>query len=206
MISHTKEQLVDFESDIAEQFNAALIKAPVHLSDDNEEQLIDFFTEHDIGEDDWVLSSWRSHYHCLLKGVPPDKLKKAILAGRSISLCFKEHKVLCSGIVTGVIPIAVGIAMDIKLTKDKGRVFCFLGDMTAETGVAHECIKYSYYNNLPIHFCVEDNEKSVCTDTKAVWGNVIAAANDASEYPNVSYYKYSLNKYPHAGAGKRVQF
>ena len=38
----------------------------------------------------------------------------------------------------GHIPIAIGVAWSIKLKKDK--VYCFIGDMTSETGMAHESI------------------------------------------------------------------
>ena len=44
-----------------------------------------------------------------------------------------------------------------------------MGEMTSETGIAHEAIKYSINKKLPIHFIVEDNEKSVCTDTRKTW-------------------------------------
>ena len=199
------EELVEFENEIAQCFNEAKIKAPVHLYDGNEEQVIEIFKKHDISKDDWVLCSWRSHYQCLLKGVPKEKLKEACLQGRSISLCFKDYNILSSGIVTGVLPIAVGIALDIKRKSGKNKVYCFMGDMTSETGVAHECIKYSRNHKLPIHFIVEDNGKSVCTDTRATWGTdklTYEGIND--EY--ITYYKYELNKYPHAGAGIRVQF
>ena len=201
----TKEELIEFENHIGACFDDAQIKAPVHLYHGNEEQIIEVFNRHNIGEEDWVLCSWRSHYQCLLKGVPPAKLKKAILQGRSISLCFSEERVLCSGIVTGAIPIALGIAIGIKKRGGANRVYCFMGDMTSETGVAHECIKYARNHQLPIHFIVEDNGKSVCTDTRATWGMdklTYEGVND--DY--VSYYSYELNKYPHAGAGKRVQF
>lgn len=202
---YTKEQLIEFENEIAECFNDAQIKAPIHLYDGNEEQLINVFKKHSIGPEDWVLGSWRSHYQCLLKGVSKEKLKKAILQGRSISLCFKEQRVLCSGIVTGVLPIATGIAMNIKRQGGTNKVYCFLGDMTAETGVAHECIKYSRNHKLPIHFIVEDNGKSVCTDTRQTWGQEKLTFED-KEDDYVTYYKYNLDKYPHAGAGIRVQF
>ena len=79
-----------------------------------------------------------------------------------------------------------------------------LAQLTAETGIVHEAIKYSRNHRLPIHFIVEDNEKSVCTDTREVWNQprlTFEGVND--EY--VSYYRYST-KYPHAGAGVRVQF
>tara|TARA_R110000824_G_scaffold399960_1_gene606449 strand:- start:312 stop:941 length:630 start_codon:yes stop_codon:yes gene_type:complete len=201
----TKEDLIAFEDEIAECFNEAQIKAPVHLYNDNEEQMIEVFVKHNIGKDDWVLGSWRSHYQCLLKGVPKEELKQAILNGRSISLCFSEQRVLCSGIVTGTVPIALGIALNIKRTGGTNRVFCFMGDMTAETGVAHECIKYAKNHKLPIHFIIEDNGKSVCTDTRATWGSETLTYEGVSdEY--VTYYRYKLEKYPHAGAGIRVQF
>ena len=112
---------------------------------------------------------------------------------------------LCSGIVTGVLPISVGIAMDLKRKGSKGKVYCFMGDMTSETGIAHECIKYAKNHELPIHFIIEDNGKSVCTDTRKTWGQEKLTFEDSSdEY--ITYYKYQLDKYPHAGAGKRVQF
>lgn len=201
----TKEDLIDFENDIAACFDDAQIRAPVHLYNGNEEQMLEIFRKHDIGDDDWVFGSWRSHYQCLLKGVPPEKLKAAILKGRSISLCFAEQKVLCSGIVTGVLPIAVGAAIDIKRRGLLGKVYCFMGDMTSETAAAHVNIKYARNHKLPIHFIVEDNGKSVCTDTRATWGTEKLTYEDVNdEY--ITYYSYDASKWPHAGAGRRVQF
>jgi pyruvate dehydrogenase E1 component alpha subunit len=201
----SKEELIDFENDIAACFNEAQIKAPVHLYNDNEEQIIEVFKKHNIGSEDWVLCSWRSHYQCLLKGVPRDELKAAILEGRSISLCFKKYRVFSSGIVTGILPIATGIAIDIKRKGTQNKVYCFMGDMTSETGMAHECIKYSRNHKLPIHFIIEDNGKSVCTDTRATWNQQKLTYEGISD-DYVTYYKYKLDKYPHAGAGTRVQF
>ena len=40
---YTKEELVEIENEIAECFNNAEIKAPVHLYDSNEEQIIEIF-------------------------------------------------------------------------------------------------------------------------------------------------------------------
>ncbi len=111
------------------------------------------------------MCSWRSHYQCLLKGVPRQELKAEIMAGHSITLCFPRYRVLSSAIVGGIIPIAVGTALGIKRRGERARVHCFMGDMTAETGIAHEAIKYSTNHQLPIRFIVEDNGKSVCTDT-----------------------------------------
>ena len=197
-----KEQLIAFEDDIAALFNAGKIRAPVHLYSGNEEQIIASFRP--IRAQDWVFCSWRSHYQCLLKGVPPEEVKSEILAGHSISLCFPKQRIYSSAIVGGVLPIAVGTAMTLQRSGEDAKVYCFMGEMTAETGIAHECIKYSRNHKLPIHFIVEDNEKSVCTDTREAWNQPHLSFEDVQdEY--ISYYRYST-KYPHAGAGMRVQF
>ena len=198
-----KEELIAFEDDIADCFNNAMIKAPIHLYNGNEDQMIEIFK--DINEDDWVMCSWRSHYQCLLKGVPQDRLKEDILAGKSISLCYAEYNIVSSAIVTGILPIATGIALNIKRKGGTNKVYCFMGDMTSETGMAHECIKYGQNHDLPIQFIIEDNSKSVCTNTKDTWGcDQLTYENSVSE--NVTFYKYDASKYPHAGSGKRIQF
>ena len=196
------EELIAFEEDIADEFNASKIKAPVHLYSGNEREMIDVFDR--VRADDWVLCSWRSHYQCLLKGVPADEVKSEIMAGHSITLNFPEHRVLSSAIVTGVLPIAVGLGLGIQREGGKERVWCFLGEMTSETGSAHECIKYVQNHELPVHFVIEDNGKSVCTDTRETWG-VDTLTYENADNPYVTYYQYET-KYPHAGAGQRVQF
>jgi TPP-dependent pyruvate/acetoin dehydrogenase alpha subunit len=198
----TAEELIAFEDDVAARFNAGTIRAPVHLYSGNEAQMIEVFKG--IGRNDWVFCSWRSHYQCLLKGVPPQQVLDEILAGRSISLCFPEHRVYSSAIVGGVLPIAVGAAMAIARSGEDARVHCFMGEMTAETGIAHESIKYARNHRLPIRFIVEDNGKSVCTDTRSAWNQPrLSFENQRDEY--IHHYRYET-RYPHAGAGMRVQF
>lgn len=198
----TAQDLIAFETEMADLFNTARIRAPIHLYYGNEEQIIKIF--HDVKPEDWVFCSWRSHYQCLLKGVPREEVKAEILAGHSISLCFPKYRVVSSAIVGGILPIAVGTALGIKRRGEKAMVHCFMGEMTSETGIAHECIKYSANHQLPIRFIVEDNSKSVCTDTRDAWNQPVLTYEKAN-LPNVIYYKYET-KYPHAGAGVRVQF
>ncbi len=187
----TPAELLAFEADIAAEFAAGNIHAPIHLGGGNETQLIEIFKS--IGPADWVLSHWRSHYHCLLKGVPPDVLKAKIMAGHSVALCFPEYKILSSGIVGGTAPIAVGLAMA------SARVHCFIGDMSAESGIVHESMKYAARNRLKVKWYVEDNGKSVCTDTQQSWGEHSEAV------PDMSRYEYVLTR-PHSGIGKWVRF
>jgi pyruvate dehydrogenase E1 component alpha subunit len=198
----TVGDLIEFEEDVATEFNAAKIPAPVHLYFGNEGAIIDVFRQ--IRPQDWVLCSWRSHYQCLLKGVPRDRLKAEIMAGRSISLCFPEQRIFSSAIVGGVVPIAVGIALGIKRSGEDARVYCFMGDMTAESGIAHESVKYGRNHGLPLTWVIEDNGKSVCTDTKSAWA-MESHWWESDDSPDVISYRYE-SKYPHAGAGTRVQF
>ena len=198
-----KKDLINFEEEIASLFNQGKIKAPVHLYQGNEDKIIEIFKK--INKQDWVFCSWRSHYQCLLKGVPKEQVKDEILSGRSISLCFPEYKIYSSALVGGSIPIAVGTAMSLKLRKEKSTmVYCFMGEMTSETGIAHECIKYSRNFDLPIHFVIEDNSLSVCTDTRKTWQQKKLSFEGAND-KFITFYSYK-SKWPHAGAGKRIEF
>ena len=202
MKAYTKKKLIKFEEEIANLFNKAKIRSPVHLYYGNELKLIEIFKK--IKNQDWVFCSWRSHYQCLLKGVPPKVLKKEIISGKSISLCFPKYNIYSSAIVGGVIPIALGVALALKKNNNKSKVYCFVGDMTSETGIMHESLKYAINFNLPIKFIIEDNNLSVCTDTRKTW-NIKKLTNENKNKKFVLYYKYK-SKYPHAGAGKRIQF
>jgi hypothetical protein len=55
-----------------------------------------------------------------------------------------------------------------------------------------------------VHWIIEDNGKSVCTDTRQTW-NTSALTYENSSDPRITFYKYQSH-YPHAGAGVRVQF
>lgn len=198
----TVDSLKHFESEIGDIFNSGKIKAPVHLSDGNEEGLIDIFRN--VSSADWVLCSWRSHYQSLLKGVPADLVKSEIVSGRSISLCFPDYRVFSSAIVGGHVSISVGIAMAEKRRNSKSHIWCFLGDMTSETGIAQTSIRYAETHDLPITFVIEDNGLSVLTDTRSVWASTSLRFEEVKSSKVVSF-KYK-SKYPHAGAGVRVQF
>ena len=198
-----KKELILFEEEIADLFNKGKIRAPVHLYQGNEDKIIEFFKR--VNKNDWIFCSWRSHYQCLLKGVPKDEIKKGIMEGRSISLCFPKQKIYSSALVGGSLPIAVGTAMSLKIKKENNTmVYCFMGEMTSETGIAHECIKYSINLDLPIHFIIEDNEKSVCTDTRSTW-KLKKLSYEGRNDKFITFYSYK-SKWPHAGAGKRIQF
>ena len=82
--------------------------------------------------------------------------------------------------------------------------------MSAETGAWSEAYRYAVAQDLPITFVVEDNALSVMTPTAEVWGSnkwyLPEQGVDWYENSHLIYYTYKNNKWPHAGAGVRVQF
>jgi pyruvate dehydrogenase E1 component alpha subunit len=192
-----KQDLIDFEKRVKKVYEAGEIKAPIHLSGNNEDQLIKIFKN--IDKDDWVFSTWRNHYHALLHGFDPEELFNLIKEGSSMGINSVERKFYSSSIVGGILPIALGVAQSIKLKKQTNKVWCFIGDMTFETGVFHECYKFSRNFQLPIEFVVEDNNMSTNSPTDKTWGKKSKIPED------VYYYEYE-RKYPHHGTGKWVLF
>ncbi len=192
-----KNFLISFSNKIKKIYEEGKIKAPIHLSGNNEEQLIKIFKK--INNKDWVFSTWRSHYHALLHGINPKWLEKEIIKGRSMSIINKHKKFYSSAIVGGILPIALGVALSIKKKKLKNKVWVFVGDMTYETGVFHEVYKYSKNFNLPLKFVIEDNGLSTNTPTFKAWGKKQKIKSD------LSYYKYK-RKFPHHGTGTWLLF
>ena len=196
-VTVTKEELIYFETVVKQRYENGDILAPVHLSKDNEDELIEIFQY--VHPEDWVFSAWRNHYHALLHGMNKQQLMKDILSGRSMATSSNVNKFYSSAIVGGIIPIALGTAMALKNKKSENKVWCFIGDMTFETGVFHESYKYAKNFDLPIQFVVEDNNLSVHTPTDAAWGVKQEVPDD------VVYYTYE-NGYPHHGTGAWVNF
>ena len=185
----TPAELIAFEQDIAAEFEAGNIRAPIHLVGGNEEQLIEIFQE--VRAEDWVLSTWRSHYHALLKGIPPAEVKAQIMAGRSMFISSVEHRFMSSAIMGGMLPIACGLAYQ------GARVWCFVGDMCSWTGAYKDAVTYARGHSLDVHFVIEDNGLSTNTPTVETWG--------LGEAPLILHYKYKRT-FPHTGVGKWIQF
>jgi len=205
MTGYTKEELTAFENEIAGIFASGIIKAPVHLRAGREEELIRIFHKYDIGPEDYVFGFWDSHELCLLKGVPRETVKQAVIAGRSIALCFPEQKVYCSGIVGSLMGTATGAAWALKKKGKKGRAFLFCGDMSSETGIFHEAVKYAVNFDLPAVFVVSDNGLSVMTNTRESWGSSEPWFKGTRFESKIEYFKYT-NGWPHSGLGKLIKF
>ena len=196
-IDWTEEKLIRFEQSIVDIWEAGKIKGPVHLSNGNETPLIEIFKR--IKKTDWVFSTWRSHYHWVLKGLSADYATEIIKEGKSITMCEHEERFYASAIVGGTLPIALGVASAIKKDGGDDKVWVFIGDMSFESGIFYEVHKYARNFDLPLYFVVEDNGVSTYTPTDATW-------NIKREVPSdVIHYTYK-SKYPHYGSGKWIAF
>ena len=196
-VNWTKERLEQFELDCKAEWETGSVLGPVHLSKGNEEQLIEIFQY--VHPQDYVYSTWRNHYHALLHGISRDTLMDLIVRGKSMSVYSDKPKFYSSSIVGGTIPIALGVAQSIKIKGEKNKVWCFVGDMTFESGIFHECYKYSKNFELPLQFVVEDNNLSTNTPVDETWGGKQEVPSD------IIYYKYKSD-YPHHGTGNWVLF
>lgn len=176
-----KQELIEFEKQIADEFEAGNIHGPVHLSGGNEYHLIRIFNE--VRPEDWVFSTWRSHYHALLKGIPASEVKRQILAGRSMFISSVEHNFYASAILGGCLPIACGVA------ETGVRVWCFVGDMCSTTGHFSDAVRFAKSRSLDLRFIVEDNGLSTNSPTQAAWGE-----NQNEGY--IQTYEYERT-YPH---------
>lgn len=195
----TKEDLIEFEKEIAELWEAARIPYPVHLSGGNEEQLIEIFKE--IQPGDYIFSTHRGHYHYLLAGGSKEKLREFIRRGDSMHIYDKELNFVTSSIVAGCVAIAVGTALALKKQGKKNRVWCFIGDGAEEEGHFYEAVRYVDGHELPCTFIIEDNNRSVETPKSSRY-------NDKRDivWPSCVKRYYYEATYPHVGTGNCVDF
>lgn len=192
-----RDSLIAFEERIVAAFSAKQIRAPIHLSSTTQaDKLIEIFK--DVKPNDWVCSGWRSHFHCLLKGMPEETLHSEILAGHSMHVCSKEHRIICSSIVGGILPIACGLALGAKMRGSDEVIWVFVGDMTATTGLFHEFKQYCKGHDLPVHVVIENNDLSTDAPTKKVWGL-------AKGKVPVTRYRYKRTT-PHVGVSQFIAF
>jgi len=198
----TKEQLISFTNKVITVFEDGKVRAPVHFSGGNEDELIKIFKN--IKPTDYVFSTWRSHYHALLHGVQEDWLLKEIQDGHSITIQCPEHRFYTSAIVGSIAPLALGVAMSLKNNNLPEKVWCFVGDMSSTMGIFYESLKYAEGFDLPIHFIIEDNKLCVDTPTRKVCGeSKLQGVVEQSD--KVIYYKYK-RRFPHMGIGKFINF
>ena len=120
-----------------------------------------------LREDDYVIGHYRDHGHALARGVDP-KAAMAELCGKATGCSggkggsmhlFDAEKHFMGGhaIVGGQLPLAIGIALGVKLKELDSVVMCFFGDGAVNEGEFHEAMNLASLWKLPIIFMLENN-------------------------------------------------
>lgn len=161
-----KERLRAFEKKL--QANMDKVMCPVHLCLGQEE--VPAILNEYLKPEDWVFSTHRAHGHYLAKGGDPQKLWDEIMGletgingGFSGSQEFTDPSINfhCSAIVGGLVGVATGTALALKLNKSDAIVVCCIGDAGVEQGVFWESANFAVLHGLPIAFICENNGYSV---------------------------------------------
>lgn len=191
--------MIEFESGIRDLFAAGKLPFLVHLSGGNEEPLLKLFKQ--VKPGDWIFSGHRSHYHYLLAGGSPDKLREMIKDGDSMFVFDSGINFLSSSILAGMCGIAAGVAHELKAIGSENRVWCFLGDGAEDEGHFYEAARFVEGWELPCTFVIEDNNRSVDTDKRERHGKYSGFL--AMPFACITRYHY-VPSYPHGGAGLKT--
>jgi pyruvate dehydrogenase E1 component alpha subunit len=157
------------EETIAARYHEGKMRCPTHLSIGQEAIAVGVCSN--LSHKDQVLSTHRAHAHYLAKGGDLKRMIAEIYGkksgcskgmGGSMHLIDKSVGFMGSTAIVGnTIPVAVGLALSLKL-KDINSISCvFFGDGAIEEGVFYESVNFAVVYNLPVLFICENNLYSV---------------------------------------------
>jgi pyruvate dehydrogenase E1 component alpha subunit len=123
--------------------------------------------------DDYAISAYREHGHCLAKGADPRRVM-AELYGRLDGLCkgkggsmhlFDRSVNFLGGhaIVGAHLPLAAGVAFAIKYRGGHQVILCYFGDGAVPEGEFHEALNLAALWKLPVVFICENNRYAMGT-------------------------------------------
>ena len=155
----------EFEERTAEMYTRGKITGFCHLYIGEEAVAAGAISA--LNQDDYLVSSYRDHGHCLLKGASSSEVM-AELFGRATGICkgkggsmhlfdFDHHFLGGYAIVAGGIPIAAGVGHAIKYRNEDKVVACFFGDGATNAGAFYESLNMAKIWSLPVIFICENN-------------------------------------------------
>ncbi len=125
----------------------------------------------ELGHNDKVLSTHRSHGHYLAKGGSLNRMIAELFGrstgaargkGGSMHLIDKSVNFVGSTPLLGsAVPLAAGTAFEQKYNKKRGVTVGFMGDGASEEGVVYETYNIAALYNLPLLLVIENNSWSV---------------------------------------------
>src|SRR5438876_4112282 len=160
-----------FEEKAAEAYALGKIGGFLHLSIG--EEAVAAGASSVLRPDDYAISSYREHGHCLAKGSDPRRVMAELFGrrdglskgkGGSMHLFDKSVNFLGGHAIVGAhLPLATGAAFAIKYQGGDQVVLCFFGDGAVPEGEFHESLNLAALWKLPVIFICENNRYAMGT-------------------------------------------
>src|SRR5215510_4371896 len=160
-----------FEEKAAENYALGKIGGFLHLSIGEEAVAVGAVSV--LRPDDYVISTYREHGHCLAKGSDPRRAMAELFGrrdglskgkGGSMHLFDKTRNFLGGHAIVGAhLPLATGAAFAIKYQGGDQVVVCYFGDGAVPEGEFHESLNLAALWKLPVIFICENNRYAMGT-------------------------------------------
>jgi len=160
-----------FEEKAAEMYALGKIGGFLHLYIGQEAVAVGAMST--IRPDDYAISSYREHGHCLAKGSDPRRVMAELFGrrdglskgkGGSMHLFDKSVNFLGGHAIVGAhLPLATGAAFAIKYQGGDQVALCFFGDGAVPEGEFHESLNLAALWKLPVIFICENNRYAMGT-------------------------------------------
>ena len=160
-----------FEEKAAEMYALGKIGGFLHLYIGQEAVAVGATSA--IRPDDYAVSSYREHGHCLAKGSDPRRIMAELFGrrdglskgkGGSMHLFDKSVNFLGGHAIVGAhLPLAAGAAFAIKYRDGDQVVLCYFGDGAVPEGEFHESMNLAALWKLPVIFICENNRYAMGT-------------------------------------------
>jgi pyruvate dehydrogenase E1 component alpha subunit len=155
-----------FEERAGEMYARARIGGFLHLSIGEEATIVG--SARALRENDYLISTYRSHGHALVRGTPPENVMAELYGrvdgcsggrGGSMHMFDGARRFMGGyGIVGGNLPIAAGIALSSDYRGSDEVTLCVFGDGASNQGTFGETLNLAALWRLPVVFLVTNNQ------------------------------------------------
>jgi pyruvate dehydrogenase E1 component alpha subunit len=163
-----------FEERAGEMYARAKVGGFLHLSIGEEATIVG--SARALREDDYLISTYRSHGHALVRGTPPQNVMAELFGrvdgcsggrGGSMHMFDLARRFMGGyGIVGGNLPIAAGIALASDLQGTEEITLCTFGDGASNQGTFGETLNLAALWKLPVVFMVTNNQFGMGTSLR----------------------------------------
>jgi pyruvate dehydrogenase E1 component alpha subunit len=155
-----------FEERAGEMYARAKVGGFLHLSIGEEATIVG--SARALRASDYLISTYRSHGHALVRGTPPENVMAELFGrvdgcsrgrGGSMHMFDLSRRFMGGyGIVGGNLPIAAGIALASDYRGSEEVTLCTFGDGASNQGTFGETLNLAALWRLPVVFMVTNNQ------------------------------------------------